>query len=646
MAKFTFRESAKVKNEIALEQAKQIRQMYEDILKETREKIKLLSVKQLTGNKAIQLKQLEQELVKSYSNISDRITEAIKTNSNLVLNAVINDAKNLAGKIGFNASMAYAKVPEKVIEKIVSGQIYQEGWTLSKALWKDEELNRQTLQNIIAKGIAGNKSTLEIAKTLESFVDPKAVKPWDWGKVYPGSKQKIDYNAQRLARTMVNHAYQQGVKEVIKDNPFIEKVRWLSALDAKRTCPLCESRNDVLFDKKDVPLDHPNGLCTLAPEVDDLQDIAKKAKEWKDAPDGTYPEIDKYAKSLGYIKPEKQISLNDQMYDLYLKINWSSIPKFGMISKSDYLSQIINLKQKSGQPFLPSDLSDFKAIIENDLSLGKYYTKTELLQIMLKPEKLDDYVAAHELKMAEQKVKKKAKYEAAKNITNTVTKQTVSQTLNQTTNVPTVFDKEEWDKGYEALKERAYKGKTTEYVDELHSSFLELQTQVPESQIEGITTYTGGEYREMNGYLRGNPKYKRVSKDIKDYIDKAQKALSKASLPEDIYTARGAGIDSLLHGTGNGDKGEEWLGNNYKSLINSVANDKGFVSTSITRPWGNDIKYILKVPKGYQAALVAPVSLHEKEMEILLNSDVTFVIKHIEKKSWSSYEVYAEVLPK
>ena len=300
MSKFTFRESAKVKNEIVMEQAKQIRKMYEESLKEIQDKINLLTAKQKAGNKAIQLKQLEKELVKSYSGISERIETAIKNNSTVVLNAIVNDAKNLAGKIGFTASAAYAKVPEKVIEKIVTGQIYQEGWTLSKALWKDEQLMRQDIQNIVAKGIAGNKSTLEIAKTLEQYVDPNAAKLWDWGKVYPGSKQKIDYNAQRLARTMVNHAYQQGTVEVIKENPFIEKVRWLSALAIGRTCELCESRHNQLFDKDKVPLDHPNGLCTIAPEVEDLDDIAKQAKAWKDAPDGTYPEIDTYAKSLGY----------------------------------------------------------------------------------------------------------------------------------------------------------------------------------------------------------------------------------------------------------------------------------------------------------------------------------------------------------
>ena len=362
MSKFTFRESSKVKNEIVIEQAKQIQKMYEDSLKEVKDKINLLTSKQSTSNKAIQLKQLEAEINKAYSVISSRIETAIKNNSNIVLDAVLNDAKNLAGKIGFTASAAYAKVPEKVIEKLVTGQIYQEGWTLSKALWKDENLMRQDIQNIVAKGIAGNKSTFEIAKTLEKYVDPNAAKPWDWGKVYPGSKQKIDYNAQRLARTMVNHAYQQGTVEVIKENPFIEKVRWLSALAVGRTCELCESRNNVLFDKDKVPLDHPNGLCTIAPEVEDLDDIAKKAKAWKDAPDGTYPEIDTYAKSLGYkskVEPAVKTKAKPVLSKTKAGLKKESL-KAGMENKS---SVIVEELKKSKFP--DKFIKDINELIDN-----------------------------------------------------------------------------------------------------------------------------------------------------------------------------------------------------------------------------------------------------------------------------------------
>ena len=57
-----------------------------------------------------------------------------------------------------------------------------------------------------------NCSYYEIAKDLESYVRPNARLPWnlrmaDGKKIY---KKQIDYNAQRLARTLVQHGYQQS----------------------------------------------------------------------------------------------------------------------------------------------------------------------------------------------------------------------------------------------------------------------------------------------------------------------------------------------------------------------------------------------------------------------------------------------------
>ena len=63
------------------------------------------------------------------------------------------------------------------------------------------------IQYIVAQGIASQKSAFDIAKDLEKYVDPSAKKDWAWSKVYPGTKKVVDYNAQRLARTMVSHAY-------------------------------------------------------------------------------------------------------------------------------------------------------------------------------------------------------------------------------------------------------------------------------------------------------------------------------------------------------------------------------------------------------------------------------------------------------
>lgn len=307
MAAFSFRESSLLKTKMDRLQYEQVQKVYEDAHKEITDKLNALPLSDTGTIKKVQLqllqKQINKELEKTRSELSNIITGNMKS----ISGAVVKDAKNFAGTIGLKAKDgAYGHVADDVVRRVSNGELYQPGWTLSKALWKDEAAMRQEIQNMVAKGMAENKSAFEIAKDLEKYVDPKAAKPWDWGKVYPGSRQKIDYNAQRLSRTMTHHAYQQSTQEVVKDNPFVGKIRWLTSTESARICDLCRSRNNKLFEKGSVPLDHPNGLCTLAPEVEkSMEDIARELKAWANTPDGTNPGIDKYAESLGYKPGEK-----------------------------------------------------------------------------------------------------------------------------------------------------------------------------------------------------------------------------------------------------------------------------------------------------------------------------------------------------
>ena len=75
--------------------------------------------------------------------------------------------------------------------------------------------------------------------------------------MYPRTNKKVDYNAQRLARTAVNHAFQQAQKRSCEKNPYVEGIRWISSNIHGRTCPICSDRDGEVFMVKDLPLDHP-----------------------------------------------------------------------------------------------------------------------------------------------------------------------------------------------------------------------------------------------------------------------------------------------------------------------------------------------------------------------------------------------------
>jgi len=241
-------------------------------------------LKTLQGQIDIQLKDIESQL-----------NGTIRSGMTATVKATVADAKTFLKKYGLPIKGAYSRVPADIVQAVASGQLYTGNWTLSKALWLNTTETQRDVQSVIAQGIIQNRSAYDIAKDLEKYVDPTARKDWDWGKVYPGTKKVVDYNAQRLARTMVSHAYQQAFVRTTQKNPFVTKYRW-EAANTERVCEICEERDGKLFDKDDLPLDHPNGMCTFTAVMDDLDTIGARLGDW--AAGKSDPELDIWAEDL------------------------------------------------------------------------------------------------------------------------------------------------------------------------------------------------------------------------------------------------------------------------------------------------------------------------------------------------------------
>lgn len=196
--------------------------------------------------------------------------------------SVVKDVNAFAEKVGLKVQGAYSYVPRDVVSMLSSGKVYGGNWSLTKSIWGNSQKNLKDINSIVAIGVAENKSAYEIAKDLEKYVDPLAKKDWAWSKVYPGTAKRVDYNAQRLARTMVSHAYQQSLMATTKHNPFVTGLKWRSA-HSSRTCEICNERDGNIYPKDQLPLDHPNGMCTfLAVIPDSMTDIADRLADWVD----------------------------------------------------------------------------------------------------------------------------------------------------------------------------------------------------------------------------------------------------------------------------------------------------------------------------------------------------------------------------
>lgn len=304
-AKFVLKNAEQVRNNLTMQQQKKIRKLYADLYQDITKQINKLGQKNLKTQNLVILRRNINERIKQLSNdIKNGIVTDMRTQSI----AVVEDCRTFLKQCGFqNIHEAFQYVPEQIIENIYTGNVYQNGWTFSKAIWRMEEQNRGKINTIVSKGVAQGKSAYEVAKDVEKYVDTSASKQSKtikWTNPKTGKTEtfyfgKVDYNAQRLARTLISHAYQQSFKRVNENNPFVTAYIWHSAGIHGRTCDICLDRDGRVFAKDALPDDHPNGMCTFEAYIPySMNEIGDKIADWYNSPLGTYSDLDKYAEDF------------------------------------------------------------------------------------------------------------------------------------------------------------------------------------------------------------------------------------------------------------------------------------------------------------------------------------------------------------
>lgn len=644
MASLIFKDAEAAKAAIMASQQKEIAKLYEDWADEIGERAKYYSHKSTASAPVSEryYRELQKQLRQTSQEVSNEIYKKIKSNIYTVADAVVSDNVKWLESFGFSSTglnAAFSYVPHEIVQNLVTGQIYDSGWSLSSRIWGDNEQTLKDIYQVMAKGLAENKPIYEIAKDLESYVRPSARLPWnlrmaDGKKIY---KKQIDYNAQRLARTLVQHGYQQSFIATTQKNPFITEYIWRS--NGSRVCNLCKARDGVHYKKTELPMDHPNGMCTMEPVV--VDNMIDQLADWFNSPDGTYPEIDAFAGNFGY-----QASKTGTVQDF--------ISKYGMSSKSpsawfNSLTQIQKaeakvLKDQSGLTWNEwyekniyngdgSNLGGKKKIQAFSDVQEKYlkpygFTKDKM------PYDFDDwshkvsYEQASEILKSmgtswsdphpyQQLMKFYNQHLTDKNFvmkTATTTKKVASATKT----VGAQFDSAAWR---ETMRKQNLRTMETWCDDWLAT--------LTGTQKSAVVSYTGSAYEAMNDYLRAKGAYD-VSDRTKQLIKQCQAALKKASLPEEVIVRRGSGYNMLK------ELGIDISEANKDKLIGGIVQDLGFLSTSPDPSGGfsSGIEYVIKIPEGSQAMYVAPISQFHSERELLVNCGGKFMVDDVEFDSY------------
>lgn len=638
MASLIFKDAEAVKIAIMASQQKEIAKLYEDWADEIGERAKYYSHKSNASAPVSEryYKELQKQLRQTSQEVSNEIYKKIKSNIYTVADAVVSDNVKWLESFGFSSkglNAAFSYVPHEIVQNLITGQIYDSGWSLSSRIWGDNEQTLKDIYQVMAKGLAENKPIYEIAKDLESYVRPSAKLPWnlrmaDGKKIY---KKQVDYNAQRLARTLVQHGYQQSFIATTQKNPFITEYIWRS--NGSRVCDLCKSRDGVHYKKNELPMDHPNGMCTMESVIAD--DMVDQLADWFNSPDGTYPEIDEFAGNFGY-----QASKTGTVQDF--------INKYGMSSKSpsswfNSLTQIQKaeakaLKDQSGLTWNKwyeknvyngdgSNLGGKKAKIKGFSDIQEKYLKPYGFTKDKMPYSFDDWSHKVSFEQADEILKSMGTswsdphpYQQLMKFYNQhlTDKNFVMKTAEKTKKVASTtktvgkqFDSTAWHK--------AIRNNNLREMELWCDNWLRI---ISPAERNGVEVYTGSAYTNMNEYLRGQTTNTKYAKEIKQ----ATAALKKASLPEEVIVRRGSDYNMLR------ELGIDISEANKDKFVGAIVTDKGFMSTSPASGggFGGDIEYVVKIPKGSQAMYVDTISRHQGEEELLINRGGKYIIEDVE----------------
>ena len=337
-----FKDAEKARDALLVSQKKEIAALYQQWADEIGERANYYAHKSTASSVVSerQMRELQKMMEETSQQVANEVYNDITRNLYTVADSVVRCNDEWLASLGFNSGTVDAifnYVPDDIVRNIVSGQIYDSGWSLSSRIWSDNEDTMKQAYQIVAGGVAQNKPMYEIAKDLEKYVSPSAAKPWnlrapDGKKIYP---KDVDYNAQRLGRTLVQHGYQQSFVATTQKNPFITDYIWIS--NGSRVCDLCAERDGKHFSKDDLPLDHPNGMCTMVPNV--VDDLTGQLADWFNSEDGTYPEIDEFVSNFGYkanvvqTKLKQASKIDNNLFDVSTN---NALIEMG-INPSDYI---------------------------------------------------------------------------------------------------------------------------------------------------------------------------------------------------------------------------------------------------------------------------------------------------------------------
>ena len=182
------------------------------------------------------------------------IVSTARERSLVIAQAVVDDMIAFNRQVYLPAWLNPQGIPQAVVDRFASGVYFEQQWSLSSAVWGNNQRLINQLLERVGNGIEQQMSAEQLIRMVRNRFRGQM------------GSAAADYNATRLVKTMYSNVYQRALVEATKDNPFVEGYRWITS-GLHTVCPICQERDGRVYTAEELPLDHPNGACTWEPVI-------------------------------------------------------------------------------------------------------------------------------------------------------------------------------------------------------------------------------------------------------------------------------------------------------------------------------------------------------------------------------------------
>lgn len=273
---------------------KNIIKVYSNAAKELEEKLKTVKGGSLEERYLSSMKKELDSYVKLLrKELKKELEKSVKDSASLASNIQSSffDAI-LETNISSSFKKMFSTIADEAVKQMIAAEYYKDGKTLDTRLWNLTKKNAEDIENLITINIAKGSNSRELAKLVNKYINPNRILKQNY--VVKGMDRNISYQATRLARTSLKHAFDESYRRTAAANPFNKGIKWnLSPSHhdrqvkkwGKDICDVYATQNDYnlgvgVFPADKLPISHPNCLCNLTTETTDLKDARKELADW------------------------------------------------------------------------------------------------------------------------------------------------------------------------------------------------------------------------------------------------------------------------------------------------------------------------------------------------------------------------------